>query len=160
MEDEVFHAGTMRGSDSTDLEGGGHPVESEEGSLEAMVVMSEAMDNLVVGRSATDDGEDGYGGKRSRATMKDRVGRARSPRWPAGEVDMEDRKLINGRPIGPSKGTTRSHHVASPANHTVSPETMGKKGEGAAVWGTRVCGFGKTQDDEFATYRRRVEELH
>ena len=87
--------------------------------------MSEAMGNLVVSRSAADDGEDGYGGKRGRATMEDRVGRARSPRWPAGEVDMENRELVEGRPVGPSKGATRSHHVTSPANHAVSPEAMG-----------------------------------
>ena len=125
VEDEVFHAGAMCGSDITNLEGGGHPVKSEEGGLEAMVVLSEAMDDLVVSRGAADDGEDGYGSERSRATMEERIGRARNPGWPTGEMDMEDRELIEGRPVGPSKGATSRHHVSGPANHTVSPEAMG-----------------------------------
>ena len=125
MEDEVFHAGTMCGRDRTDLECGGDPVESKEGSLEAKVVMSEAVDNLVIGRSTTDDGEDGNRGKRGRAAMEDRVGWARSPRWPPGEVYVENRELVEGCPAGPLKGAARSHHVTSPAYHTVSPEAVG-----------------------------------
>ena len=96
MEDEVFHAGTMCGRDRTDLEGGGGPVESKERSLEAKVVLSEAVNNLEIGRGTTDDGEDGNRGKRGRAAMEDGVGWARSPRWPPGEMDVENRELVEG----------------------------------------------------------------